>query len=80
MSSGAGAGQGGSSAARGELPPVRSGAAVAGQGGSSFQQPAVDATVIQIDSNKQKFTVIQPSVPEMPGNTLPYPTADIRRE
>ena len=78
MSSGAGAGQGGSSAAGNELPPVRSGAAVAGQGGSSFQQPAVEATVIEID-NKQKFTVIQPSVPEMPGNTLPYPTADIRR-
>ena len=72
MSSGAGAGQGGSSAAGGELPPVRSGAPVAGQGGSSFQQPAVDPS-------KQKFTVIQPSVPEMPGNTLPYPTADIRR-
>ena len=83
MSSGAGAGQGGSSTAGGELPPARSGAAVAGQGGSSFQQqPAVKATVIEIDdinNKKQKFTVIQPSVPEMPGNTLPYPTADIRR-
>ena len=77
-----GNGQGGSSAAWGNLPPVRSGAAVAGEGGSSIQQPpdAVDANVIEIERPKwQKFTVIEPSVPEMPGNSLPYPTADIRR-
>ena len=66
-----GNGQGGSSAAWGELPPVRSGAAVAGEGGSSIQQPpAVDAKVIEIERPKwQKFTVIEPSVPEMPGNS-----------
>ena len=78
MSSGAG-GKGGSSFQQaGELPPVRSGAG-AGQGESSFQEPRVEAKVIEIDPNREKFTVIQPSVPEMPGTTLPYPTADIRQ-
>ena len=78
MLSGAG-GKGGSSfqQAAGELPPLKSGAR-AGQGESSFQEP-VEAKVIEIDPNREKFTVIQPSVPEMPGTTLPYPTADIRQ-
>ena len=78
MLSGAG-GKGGSSfqQAAGELPPLKSGAG-AGQGEPSFQEP-VEAKVIEIDPNREKFTVIQPSVPEMPGTTLPYPTAGIRQ-
>ena len=37
----------------------------------------VEAKVIEIE--QKKFTVVQPSVPDKPGKSAPYPTSDIRR-
>lgn len=58
----------------------KSSPAFLGEEGRTSSPPPVEGEVLEVTVQKKKFKVIEPTIPDLPGEkTTPYPTSDVRR-